>query len=153
MWAYDPAAPQRAAAREFIANMGAVAVAVPSASHDRIVALTSHLPQVASVALAAVVAERLATPHVAELCGPGLRSMLRLGDSPWPLWRAILGANALPVAQELRGLAAILSEAAEALENGDIDRLGARFAAATGAVRRLRADAPASGQIARADTL
>ena len=152
-WAYDPATPRAAAAEAFVRSMGALPVAVPSELHDRIVALTSHLPQVASVALASLLAQRLEAPHVVDLCGPGVRSLLRLGDSPWPLWRSILSANATPVAQELRALAAILSEAAEALESGEIDRLADRFTSATRAVGRLRANEAASGRVDDASTL
>lgn len=149
-WAYDPGVAGAGRAQGFIRAMGALPVGIASAEHDRVVALTSHLPQVLSAALGARLTERLAEPHVAQLCGPGLRSMLRLGESPWTLWRSILAANAQPVAQEVRALVAILSEAAEALESGETDRLAERFEAAARAVARLRANDPIAGGVDRA---
>ena len=146
-WAYDPAAACAAAAQRFIASMGAHPLPVPSDLHDRIVALTSHLPQLVSVALGARLAERVDEPDVAALCGPGIESMLRLAESPWPLWREILAANAGPVAQEVRALAAILSEAADALDAGDPRTVAAHFDAAAAAVARLRENAIAFGRV------
>ena len=151
-WAYDPQAARAEAARRFIVAMGARPAPVPSALHDRLVALTSHLPQLVSVALGATLAGRLGEPSLAQLCGPGLGSMLRLAESPWPLWRQILGANADAVAQEVRALAAILSEAADALETGQSDRLAESFDAAASAVAALRANATAPERVDDAGT-
>jgi prephenate dehydrogenase len=139
-WAYDPAirADARVGIERFIAAMGADPFAIESAEHDRIVALTSHLPQVLAVALGA----RL-RPHLddatATLCGSGMRSMLRLGASSYPMWRPILAANRFPLAQEVRALAAILSEAARALESDAVDDLAGTFALAAACVAELRA--------------
>ncbi len=139
VWTYAPAAapePVRAA-REFIAAMGARPLALDPAEHDRIVALTSHLPQVVAVALAGRLARRLDEPGVAELCGTGMRSMLRLGSSSWPVWRGVLSQNGAAVAQEVRGLAAVLTEFARDLEAGDAEALGPHFDEAARAVQRL----------------
>ena len=59
--------------------------------HDRIVAFTSHLAQLASTALAATVAEH-AGDHLA-VAGPGLADTTRLALSPFELWRDILATN------------------------------------------------------------
>lgn len=138
-WTYDPAfAPAAVAAvRAFIAAMGALAEPVDSASHDRIVALTSHLPQSVSVALGALLAQSLDEPHVAALCGPGMRSMLRLGRSAWNVWEPVLRENAGPAAQEVRRLCAVLTDVAEALEAGETDDLAPYFGAAARAAARL----------------
>jgi len=139
VWVYAPAAAPGAAhaVLEFIATMGARPFALDPVEHDRIVALTSHLPQVLAVALGSLLDRNLNQAGTAELCGTGIRSMLRLGVSSWPVWRGVLSANALPVAQEVRNLAAILSEFARALEGGEADALGARFDEAARAVQRL----------------
>jgi prephenate dehydrogenase len=57
------------------------------------------------------------------------------------MWRAVLDANSVYVAQEVRRLAAILTEAAETLETHTVDALAARFSSANAAVARL-ADLP-----------
>ena len=120
-WAYvPPNEPSlEARAREFIESLGARPVAVSAERHDAIVAFTSHLPQVASSALGAMLAERAADPLAISLSGSGMRSMTRLAGSSWEMWEGILAANAAPVAQEVRALADILRSVADALEAGD----------------------------------
>jgi prephenate dehydrogenase len=149
MWAYDAhAAPERAAVVEaFIEAMGATPLAIDPAEHDRVVALTSHLPQLVSVALGRQLDASLDSTVVAALCGTGMTSMLRLGNSSWTMWRAILRANAGAVAQEVRELAAILSGVAAALEAGDLDDVEKDFGAAARAVARLDANVAGRGAV------
>lgn len=82
------------AARElvgWIGRIGARLVVLDAAEHDRVVALTSHLPQLASTALAATVGEHLGK-HL-EVAGPGLADTTRLALSSYELWRDILATN------------------------------------------------------------
>ncbi len=139
VWMYAPTSNAAAvrAVRSFIAMMGARPLALAPAEHDRIVALTSHLPQVLAVALAARLGARLDEPGVVELTGSGMRSMLRLGGSSWPVWRGVLAANGPAVAQEVRSLAAIFTTFADALERGDAAELGPSFDEAARAIQRL----------------
>ena len=60
--------------------------------HDRMVALTSHLPQLASTALAATRGGEELTTR-AGISGPGLDDMTRLALSAYELWRDILATN------------------------------------------------------------
>jgi prephenate dehydrogenase len=129
----DAASEPRSAARAFIESLGARVVDIASDEHDRTIALTSHLPQIASVALGMLLSERLGDERTRDLCGTGMRSMLRLGGSAWTVWRAVLSANSTHVAQEVRRLATILSEAAQALETQHVDDLAAGFRAAAAA--------------------
>ncbi|GAC1299585.1 MAG: hypothetical protein NVSMB19_04150 [Vulcanimicrobiaceae bacterium] len=142
-WTYDPSRPPHAVARAraFIATMGAVPYALASAEHDRVVALTSHLPQLVSVALGARLAPALGDATVEALCGSGVRSMLRLGASSWPVWRAIIAANGQAIAQEVRTLANVLSMVAVALDDGRSDVLAGDFAASAAAFARLQVGA------------
>lgn len=139
-WTYEPAAaePARAAAVALIAATGARPVPVAAVEHDRIIALTSHLPQMLAVALAARVDADLSQPETAALCGPGLASMTRLGGSSWSMWSGILAQNGHAIAQEVRSLAHILNEAAEALEAGNASSLERWFATAARAAARLQ---------------
>jgi len=74
-----------------IADCGAVRVRVESAEeHDAGVALTSHLPQVLSTALAAYLHER---PEVLRFAGTGLSTFLRLASSSAHVWAPVLEAN------------------------------------------------------------
>ena len=91
----DPAELETEAAREFrcwLDRIGAQTVALDCDEHDRIVALTSHLPQLASTALAAILEERLgAGEHT--IAGSGLTDMTRLALSSYEIWRDILATN------------------------------------------------------------
>ncbi|HEY0798291.1 MAG TPA: prephenate dehydrogenase/arogenate dehydrogenase family protein [Candidatus Baltobacteraceae bacterium] len=136
IWAYVPRdAVLDARAIAFIEMTGALSLGIGAAEHDRVIAATSHLPQVLSVALGAELAPRLADDVTLALCGTGIRSMTRLGASSWTMWRGILESNAPNIAQEVRALAAILGSVADEIANGELDALGARFfdAAATDA--------------------
>jgi prephenate dehydrogenase len=85
------------AAREFVEwlrRIGAVPVVLTPEEHDRVVALTSHLPQLLSTALAATLAERLTKPEHLLAGGPGLADMTRLAGSSWEVWADILATNA-----------------------------------------------------------
>jgi len=84
---------------EWLGRIGAVPVILTPEEHDRIVAFTSHLPQLVSTALAATVAEQ-AGDHLA-VAGPGLADTTRLALSPYELWRDILATNNRPIEQAL----------------------------------------------------
>jgi len=143
VWSYDADAPAgtRAHAISFIEAMGARPIAIASPEHDRVVALTSHLPQLLAVALGAQLESRLEdTDSVAAFCGTGMQSMLRLAGSSWSVWEAVLRANARPVAQEVRALGNILSDIAEALEDDAPGTLAERFSRAAAAHRALYAN-------------
>jgi prephenate dehydrogenase len=137
-WAFVP---QRDAARtqrirSFIERFGARPLAIEPEAHDAIVALTSHLPQALSVTLGSQLAARAgADPRVAQLCGPGMRSMLRLARSPGEIWAPIAQANARGLAAELRTFATLLHGVADHLEQGDISPLMSYF----GDARRIAA--------------
>jgi len=91
-----PAAPEELrtpAARAFVewlGRIGAKTVVLGAAEHDRLVSFTSHLPQLASTALAATVAENLTAPEDLQVAGPGLIDSTRLALSAYELWRDIL---------------------------------------------------------------
>ncbi|HTU70786.1 MAG TPA: prephenate dehydrogenase/arogenate dehydrogenase family protein [Candidatus Baltobacteraceae bacterium] len=113
-WCYVPTADERrtAAARVFVAKLGAEPVAVDAAQHDRIVALTSHVPQLVAFAFAQCVNERaVQAPELVEaLCGPVARELLRLGRSSQPMWDEIFAANAGAVRAELAHLEEVIDD-------------------------------------------
>ncbi len=138
-WTYDAGArvDARARAVAFIAAMGARPLGIANDEHDRLVALTSHLPQLVSVALGVALAERIDDPHARDVCGTGMVSLLRLARSSWRMWEPVFALNAVSIAQEVRRMVGILSEAADALENGSPEALARDFDVAAAAVARL----------------
>lgn len=79
--------------REWLARIGARIMILDCDDHDRTVALTSHLAQLASTALAATVADSIADSAQLRVAGPGLTDMTRLALSSYELWRDILATN------------------------------------------------------------
>lgn len=87
------------AVMKMIAAAGAEAVIVNAEEHDRVMALTSHLPQVVATALGSLLEG--VDPHY---IGSGVRSMLRLAGSSYDVWQPILeqnGPNISAAAEEL----------------------------------------------------
>ncbi|HLE35595.1 MAG TPA: prephenate dehydrogenase/arogenate dehydrogenase family protein [Candidatus Acidoferrales bacterium] len=76
-------------------QVGAVPVWLDAESHDRGVAYISHLPQILSVALGALLNHQTdeKTGLPLALAGPGLRDALRLAGSPYSIWRDICLTN------------------------------------------------------------
>lgn len=92
----EPAELETPAARVFVdwlERIGARLVALDCDEHDRVVAFTSHLAQLASTALASSVGENLSEERHLRVAGPGLRGMTRLALSSYDLWRDILATN------------------------------------------------------------
>jgi prephenate dehydrogenase len=89
----DPGTPGARAAEFWIA-LGARPVAIAPALHDALVALTSHLPYAASVALVRTLRRTGSmTQSLADAAGPGLRDTIRIAGSPSALWADILALN------------------------------------------------------------
>lgn len=126
-WAYvssgDPALDERA--RAFIASFGAMPLAVDATAHDRTLALTSHATQLLATAYSAHVRS---ANGIEELAGSTARELLRLGHAPYGMWESVFAANGKEIARELHALAATLDAAADALQTGDTDAIGALFA-------------------------
>ena len=76
---------------ELISLLGATAIELSAADHDRAVAKISHLPQIA----ASLVAKQLTgTPaEWMELSGQGLRDTTRIAGSDESLWKEIIFSN------------------------------------------------------------
>jgi prephenate dehydrogenase len=109
-----PSAPEEletAAVREFlgwIRAMGAVTVTLTPQEHDRVVARTSHLPQMLSTALAVTLAGQLESAEYLRVAGPGLVDTLRLAGSSYEIWRDILATNPAEIDAALAGFIAQL---------------------------------------------
>ena len=85
--------------RNWLEKIGARVRSLDAATHDRLVAWSSHLPQLASTALAAALHDR--QPAAMSVAGPGLTDMTRLAMSSYDLWRDILQTNQTEVAAAL----------------------------------------------------
>jgi prephenate dehydrogenase len=103
VWVVAPtpgASPVHADAVEaWIGSLGARAVRLDPERHDRLVAMVSHLPQIASTSLMGVAAtEEADEPEILLLAAGGFRDLTRLAASQPALWSDILVANREQVA-------------------------------------------------------
>ncbi len=104
---------------ELMHACGAVPVSMNASRHDEIVARTSHLPQVISTALAALLeGEARTNDKLLAACGTGVRSMTRLAGSPYDLWTDILTLNRNEVFKAVREFNAALLQFLDAMEHG-----------------------------------
>lgn len=120
-------------AREFAAMLGSVPVVLDAAEHDRVLAGTSHLPQVLSTVLAATV------DAPAQLSGNGFRDMTRLAGSDSSLWRDVLLANSDEVARIGQLYQANLAALLDAIAAGDVSGIEEMFVAGRASYARREA--------------
>jgi prephenate dehydrogenase len=86
--------PRVRAFTEILTALGATPVWCDAETHDWAVGVSSHLPQMLAVALASVMRDESDDEGLPlALAGPGVRDMLRLAGSPFPLWRDIAHTN------------------------------------------------------------
>lgn len=124
--------------RSWIEAIGAVPLVLPPGDHDAIVAFTSHLPQLASTALAAAIGQRLGAERSRLVCGPGLLDATRLALSPYDVWADILATNAAPVEAALDALIEALGSLRSGLNTAATGELFSRAAAFASALRETR---------------
>ena len=122
----------------FVASLGAHAVRTDAEAHDRLLALTSHLPHALANLLMLRVAEAAAEDDAPlAFAGASLREMTRLAGANTAVWSDIFLGNADEIATALGGLRASLAELEEALRGGDRKRVEATIATAAAARERL----------------
>jgi prephenate dehydrogenase len=98
----------------WIEKIGAFTVVLSPAEHDQIVAYTSHLPQLASTGLAALLESR--TEPQSGVFGPALVDSTRLALSTFDIWGDILATNREAIRIALRSYIAQLEEFSQVLE-------------------------------------
>jgi prephenate dehydrogenase len=140
-WALTPDAPEELntgaarCLRGWLERMGARLVILDADEHDRVVALTSHLAQLASTGLAATVADRVDAPAHLEVAGPGLEDMTRLALGSYDLWRDILATNTEHIE---RALSVYIQKLEHMRENLRTRQLQEEFERGAGLAGRLR---------------
>lgn len=141
-WALTPedtAELETEGAREFqkwLIAVGARVMILDCELHDRTVALTSHLAQLASTALASTVADCLGDRAALRLAGPGLSDMSRLALSSYDLWRDILATNHRYIDRALSRYIQKLEHLRENLRTRQMEEEFARGADLAARVRR-----------------
>lgn len=137
----DPKAFERM--QTIVSAIGARPVPVDPAEHDRATALISHLPQLLSTSLAALLGpeseNRIAPRALAqELAATGWSDTTRLAMSPWSVWRDIILTNQPNISSALSDLIAELQTLEEALNSRDFNFVRELFQAANVSIEEQR---------------
>ena len=144
VWLFTPVAGEVSAVaggfandwRELVRSMGCRVLDLEPERHDELCAWVSHLPQMVSTAMSALLEDRFADDaDLREIGGRALREMTRLGASPYSMWRDIAHLNNEAIGESLLALEQRLAhvrenlrtpELREEFEQANRFRLGAR---------------------------
>ena len=128
-WLFTPVDEERTdIEREWIGlveRFGARVMELDAERHDEVCAWVSHLPQMLSTALAALLEETFAgdpdgMAAVQAIGGRALRETTRLGSSPYSMWRDVAMTNAEPIAEAIAALEQRLQHVRENLRTPEL---------------------------------
>ena len=106
----------------FVVDVGARPVAVDAETHDRLVAVFSHLPHVLANVLASQAAGRLLEHGDAlRQVGPSFRDMTRVAGANTAMWSDIYRSNRAAIIEEIRGFRRELDEVERRLTSGEVE--------------------------------
>ncbi len=133
IWLFTPIPPTENGAaspleqqwREQVTAFGARILDLTPIRHDELCAWVSHLPQMLSTALAALLEQRFADDpqtlaDIRHIGGRALRETTRLGASPYSMWRDIALTNTQPIAETLHALEQALAHLRENLRTPEL---------------------------------
>jgi prephenate dehydrogenase len=110
-------------ARDLVVSLwravGASVIELDAARHDRVVAVTSHLPQMLAFALCALAGGNEDADAVRKLVGAGFRDTVRLAASDVDLWSEIARANSREIVAAMDAFTALWTELREGIARGD----------------------------------
>jgi prephenate dehydrogenase len=130
----------------FVSALGAVPVAVEPQAHDRLLALTSHLPHaVANLLLNQVGGNRVEGHEPLAAAGPSFRDMTRIGGANPRMWLDIFLDNSEALRAALAEHRRLVEQLEAALEAGDAGFL-ARWIGDAGVHRRQLLSAVYAGE-------
>ena len=126
----------------FVSSLGATPIAVDPVAHDRLVALTSHLPHaLANLLVNQAGANRIDGHDPLAAAGGSLRDMTRVAGANPRIWIDIFLDNAGPMREALGEHRKQLDRLEQALESGDAGFLAKWIGEAAGNRQRVLADA------------
>lgn len=137
-----------------IETLGARALLMSAAEHDRAVGAVSHLPHLIATTLMDLVSD---DARSLELAAGSFRDLTRVAGSSPEFWKEVLAANADVIAERVAAFRSRLDVMLSVIESGDIDAIADRLSRAqqsrrdlgapVGAIRVALADRP--GELAR----
>lgn len=128
-WLFTPAADDSSTGaalerlQRFVSALGAVPHIMSTATHDHLLAIVSHLPQLTVSALMHVVGAAAGADGLA-LTGRGLADTTRLASSPASIWRDICITNGDEIKSALQALIAELEVLRDSVDlESEVDRV------------------------------
>jgi prephenate dehydrogenase len=108
-----------------VTSFGASVREIDEFKHDEVCAWVSHLPQMVSTAMSAMLEDRFADDRegmaaVQAIGGRALREMTRLGSSPYSMWRDVAMTNPKAIAETLHALEQRLAHVRENLKTPEL---------------------------------
>ena len=129
-WLFTPVDEQQRSEIErkwigLVEGFGARVMEMGAERHDEVCAWVSHLPQMLSTALSAVLEETFGgdpggMAAVQAIGGRALRETTRLGSSPYSMWRDVAMTNAEPIAKAIAALEQRLQDVRENLRTPEL---------------------------------
>jgi prephenate dehydrogenase len=125
MWLFTPTTTEMTSMekewRGWVGCFGSRTLDMDPVRHDELCAWVSHLPQMLSTALAALLEDRFGdAPEIAAIGGRALKETTRLGASPYSMWRDVALTNTGPVADTLLALEQRLQHVRENLRTPEL---------------------------------
>lgn len=135
VWILTPTAdtPEVAVNRmvELIEALGAVPLILDAALHDKLLAVTSHLPHITAAALVHIFMQaQNETDFASQLIAGGWRDSTRVAAGSAEMWRDICLANAPAIARSVEDMIEQLEEFRDMLRDSDGKRLNQWFESA-----------------------
>ncbi len=125
MWLFTAATAEQTAMekewRDWVGFFGARTLDIDAMRHDELCAWVSHLPQMLSTALAALLEDKFGdAPEIGAIGARALRETTRLGASPYSMWRDVAMTNTGPIADTLFALEQRLAHVRENLRTPEL---------------------------------
>jgi prephenate dehydrogenase len=125
IWLFTPVTPLHTAIekewRGWVGCFGARTLDMDPTKHDQLCAWVSHLPQMLSTALAALLEDTFGdAPEIGAIGARALRETTRLGASPYSMWRDVAMTNTAPIADTLFALEQRLAHVRENLRTPEL---------------------------------
>ncbi|HXB61786.1 MAG TPA: prephenate dehydrogenase [Acidobacteriaceae bacterium] len=125
MWLFTPASSKSTAIgkewRALVEKFGSRTMDLDAERHDVLCAWVSHLPQMVSTAMSALLEDEFGDAEdMRAIGGRALREMTRLGASPYSMWRDVALSNTKPIAGTLLALEQRLAHLRENLKTPEL---------------------------------
>jgi prephenate dehydrogenase len=125
IWLFTPSgrtpAPIESEWRALVEKFGCKTMDLDAERHDVLCAWVSHLPQMVSTAMSALLEDEFGNAEdMRSIGGRALREMTRLGASPYSMWRDVALSNTKPIADTLHALEQRLAHIRENLKTAEL---------------------------------